>query len=114
KLVDINAVVSDGSDGPQLGATFAFVSSVLDEADVRRLADLWVQALEALASHVASPAAGGLTPSDLPLVSLSQSDIEVFEGRFPALSDVWPLAPLQSGLLFHAMLAEQSVDMYAI
>ena len=52
------------------------------------------------------PARGGLTPSDLDLVDLDQDAIERLERRFPALTDVWPLSPLQSGLLFHAQLAD--------
>ncbi|MGW4767727.1 amino acid adenylation domain-containing protein [Nocardia sp. NPDC004278] len=111
-VIDINAIVTDGPDGPQLSASFAFPSGLLSRERTQELADLWVAALHALAEHVRRPEAGGLTPSDLALVSVGQSDIEGWERDYPALTDVWPLSPLQSGLLFHALLAESSVDVY--
>ncbi|MEV2225775.1 amino acid adenylation domain-containing protein [Nocardia vinacea] len=111
-VIDINAIVTDGADGPQLGASLAFPRGLLSRERVQEFADLWVAALHALAEHARHPDAGGLTPSDLPLVTVGQSDIEVWERNYPALSDVWPLSPLQSGLLFHALLAESSIDVY--
>ncbi|MEV4130485.1 amino acid adenylation domain-containing protein, partial [Nocardia sp. NPDC049707] len=111
-VIDINAIVTDGADGPQLGASFAFPRGLLSRERVQEFADLWVAALHALAAHAQRPDAGGLTPSDLPLVTAGQSDIEVWEQHYPALSEVWPLSPLQSGLLFHALMAESSVDVY--
>ncbi|MEV5838185.1 amino acid adenylation domain-containing protein [Nocardia sp. NPDC052112] len=111
-VIDINAIVTDGADGPQLGASFAFPRGLLSRERAQEFADLWVAALRALAEHAKHPDAGGLTPSDLPLVTAAQTDIEVWERNYPALSDVWPLAPLQSGLLFHALLTESSVDVY--
>ncbi|MFZ2174242.1 MAG: condensation domain-containing protein, partial [Rhodococcus sp. (in: high G+C Gram-positive bacteria)] len=110
--IDINAIVLDGPEGPRLTATFAYPRGVLREADVAEFADLWRRALDGLAAHVSRPGAGGLTPSDLPLVSVSQHQIERWESRFGALRDVWSLSPLQTGLLFHATLAAESVDVY--
>ncbi|MFH5229568.1 non-ribosomal peptide synthase/polyketide synthase [Antrihabitans spumae] len=114
KIVDINAVVTDSGDGPALGATFAYVSTLLSRNDAERLAELWVQALAGLAAHVRAPGAGGRTPSDLSLVAIDQDELELLESRYPRLADVWPLTPLQSGLLFHALLAETTVDMYSV
>ncbi|WP_460728391.1 amino acid adenylation domain-containing protein, partial [Nocardia heshunensis] len=112
--LDINAIVTDGEDGPQLGAAFSFPRGLLERERVQEFADLFVAALTALATHTKRPEAGGFTPSDLPLVRVGQSDIEVWEKSYPALSDVWPLSPLQSGLLFHAMLTQNTVDVYTI
>ncbi|MBJ3810208.1 non-ribosomal peptide synthetase [Streptomyces flavofungini] len=115
--VDINAAVTDTPEGPQLGALFTAPSGILTQDDVQELADLWRTALEGLVRHTARPGAGGLTPSDVPLVDVAQSDIEGWEERFPGLSDVWPTSPLQSGLLFHTLLAdgaESSFDAYQV
>ncbi|MGW5297466.1 non-ribosomal peptide synthase/polyketide synthase [Rhodococcus aetherivorans] len=111
-VVDINAMVVDGADGPYLTASFDYPPEVLRDGEVSAFADLWRRALEGLAAHVHRPGAGGLTPSDLPLVSLGQNEIERWEHRHPDLRDVWPLAPLQAGLLFHSTLAAESVDVY--
>uniref|UniRef100_UPI001C4DDCD2 non-ribosomal peptide synthase/polyketide synthase n=1 Tax=Rhodococcus qingshengii TaxID=334542 RepID=UPI001C4DDCD2 len=114
KVVDINAIVNDGPDGAVLEASFAFPNGLLSATEVQALADLWVGALTALAQHAQAVGAGGLTPSDVPLVTLTQQDLDGFEQRFPAVQDVWPLAPLQSGLLFHAVMAESTVDLYSV
>ncbi|WP_194290085.1 non-ribosomal peptide synthetase [Nocardia macrotermitis] len=111
-VIDINAIVADGAAGPELTASFAFATGVISRDRVRELAQLWTDALTALSRHAQRPDAGGRTPSDLPLVRVRQSDIEVWERDHPALAEVWPLAPLQSGLLFHALLAESDVDVY--
>ncbi|WP_433624777.1 amino acid adenylation domain-containing protein [Nocardia sp. CA-120079] len=47
-----------------------------------------------------------------PLVELSQADNDRLARQYPKLTEVWPLTPLQSGMLFHAQLAESSVDAY--
>ncbi|GAA5090149.1 hypothetical protein GCM10023319_42200 [Nocardia iowensis] len=112
--IDINAIVTDGADGPELGAAFAFPSGLLTREQVQEFADLWVAALTALATHARRPDAGGFTPSDMPLVRVGQTDIELWERNYPALAEVWPLSPLQSGLLFHAMMTQATVDVYTM
>ncbi|OZF39998.1 hypothetical protein CH296_01470 [Rhodococcus sp. 14-2496-1d] len=114
KTVDINAIVLDTDDGGVLSASFAFPTGAVTEATVERLAQLWSDALTALAAHAEAPGSGGLTPSDVPLVRLSQSDISSFEARYPELTDIWSLSPLQQGLLFHALFADASIDVYTM
>ncbi|MEU5979496.1 amino acid adenylation domain-containing protein [Streptomyces sp. NPDC047315] len=110
--LDVNALVEDTEHGPQLTARFGYPTGLLGADDVAEIAELWRTALHALARHAARPGAGGLTPSDLPLVTAAQSDIESWEERYPGLVDVWPLTATQSGLLFHTMLADASFDAY--
>ncbi|WP_062985006.1 non-ribosomal peptide synthetase [Nocardia anaemiae] len=109
-VVDINAVLTDVG----LEVTWAYASRLLDEADVRELAELWSQALRALAIHATSPGAGGRTPSDFELVAVRQQQIDSWESRYPNLMDVWPLSPLQYGLLFHALYDSDTADGYTV
>ena len=81
---------------------------------MRDLAQRWFAALEALVRHVAQPEAGGRTPSDLPLLALSQAEIERLEQRYPRIEDILPLSPLQEGLLFHALYDAQAPDVYTV
>ena len=60
------------------------------------------------------PEAGGRTPSDLPLLALSQAEIERLENRYPRIEDILPLSPLQEGLLFHALYDAQGPDVYTV
>ncbi|MFZ2526354.1 MAG: amino acid adenylation domain-containing protein, partial [Rhodococcus sp. (in: high G+C Gram-positive bacteria)] len=110
--IDINAMVVDGPDGPYLTATFAYPPRAVPAELVTDLAETWTRALGALAVHVERPDAGGLTPSDVPLVRVDQQQIERWEANYPGVRDIWPLPPLQTGLLFHARLAAGSLDVY--
>ncbi len=112
--LDINATVADRPAGPVLNAAFSAPEGVLAPAEVQEIADLWCAALEGLARYAATPGAGGLTPSDLPLVTASQQDIDGWERRFPGLVDVWPTTALQSGLLFHSIFEDSSFDAYQV
>ena len=111
--LEVNAVTLDQSDGPQLSATWSWPSALLSEEEVSDLAQGWFRALEALVRHAAEPSAGGHTPSDFPLVALSQAEVDQLEAQYPKLEDILPLSPLQEGLLFHALYDTQAPDVYA-
>ncbi|WP_190120691.1 non-ribosomal peptide synthetase, partial [Streptomyces flavofungini] len=110
----VSAHVTDTEQGPRFGARLDFPEGVLTRDEVQELADLWVNALDGLARHAAEPGAGGLTPSDVSLVSVRQSEIEAWERQYPGVADVWPLTPLQAGMLFHSQLDESAYDAYQI
>ncbi|WP_444980089.1 amino acid adenylation domain-containing protein [Nocardia mexicana] len=107
-LLDIT--VEATADG--LLARFDYAAAALAVEQVKELAGHWVRALGGLAEHGTRAPAGGFTPSDFPLVRLAQADIDRLHRGYPDLSDVWPVTPLQSGMLFHALLADASVDAY--
>ncbi|MEU5647657.1 condensation domain-containing protein, partial [Streptomyces milbemycinicus] len=113
-VLEVNSYVTDTAWGPRLDATLAFPTGVLAKDEVRELARLWRAALTALAEHVARPGAGGLTPSDIALVSADQRQILEWERAYPGLVDVWPLTPLQSGLLFHSRFVDAPFDVYQV
>ncbi|MEV3965077.1 amino acid adenylation domain-containing protein [Nocardia sp. NPDC050193] len=112
--LDITARIVDDGVQQRLRAIWSYPAGVLDAAEVRRVAHSWSDMLTALAAYVRDPGAGGRTPSDLDLVRLGQSEIERLEQKYPAARDIWPLTPLQEGLLFHALAAEESTDAYVV
>ncbi|WP_443333996.1 non-ribosomal peptide synthase/polyketide synthase [Streptomyces sp. MNU103] len=77
--VEINAYVEESADGPRLGATWTYAPGVLTEEEAAALADGWFEALTALAEHAQRPDAGGLTPTDVGLIEITQSELEEFE-----------------------------------
>ncbi|WP_416276896.1 amino acid adenylation domain-containing protein [Nocardia sp. alder85J] len=109
-LLDITVDATE--DG--LLARFDHAAEVLDVDAVKELAGHWVRALGGLAEHGMRPDAGGFTPSDFPLLHLSQADVDRLCADYPALEAAWPVTPLQSGMLFHALLADASVDVYTV
>ncbi|MQY03035.1 non-ribosomal peptide synthetase [Actinomadura macrotermitis] len=111
--LEAGGIVRDGAGGPELTLTLSWPGALLEEHQVRELADGWAAMLAGLAAHGAAPGAGGRTPSDLPLAGLGQEQVEELETAVPALTDVWPLSPLQEGLFFHALYAEDALDAYS-
>jgi amino acid adenylation domain-containing protein/non-ribosomal peptide synthase protein (TIGR01720 family) len=104
--IALNAMTEDTPAGPRLRASWRFAPALVAEADAHRLADAWSAALQALAGHAARPGAGGRTPADVPLVAIAQPDLDALERQHPDLEAIWPLTPLQEGLLFHARYGE--------
>jgi amino acid adenylation domain-containing protein/non-ribosomal peptide synthase protein (TIGR01720 family) len=109
----INAVTQDTPSGPQLRATWTWSPDVLTDQDITELTDDWVTALHALTTYAATPDAGGLTPSDLTVLSLGQEEIDQLEAVCPGVEDVWPLSPLQEGLFFESMYDTETLDPYS-
>ncbi|MEU1358154.1 amino acid adenylation domain-containing protein, partial [Streptomyces cinnamoneus] len=112
--LDLNAATVAHPDGHHLVASWTWPGELLSESDVRTIAGLWFQALTDLADHCHRPGAGGLTPSDLPLVAVSQSTIDQLETASAGLADVLPLSPLQQGLHFHGLYDASEADLYTI
>ncbi|MGW8649593.1 amino acid adenylation domain-containing protein [Nocardia salmonicida] len=109
---DLALVLTVDATDDGLVARFDYATAVLTADAVKTFAEHWIRALGGLAEHGLRPGAGGFTPSDFPLVRLGQTELTRLVRRYPLLSDVWPVTPLQSGMLFHALLAENSVDPY--
>ncbi|UZJ32351.1 condensation domain-containing protein [Streptomyces endophytica] len=65
--------------------------------------------------HLALPDAGGPSPSDFPLVTLTQEETDALARESTgALTDVLPLTAFQRGLLFQAQLRGDGPDLYTL
>ncbi|MFJ7181787.1 amino acid adenylation domain-containing protein, partial [Streptomyces massasporeus] len=98
-LLDVVGMVEDGS----LGFTWIFSGDVFDRSTVERVAGEHVAALRALVEHCLDPASGGATPSDFPLAGLDQAAVDRIAGDGRDVEDIFPLTPMQSGMLFHTL-----------
>ncbi|PWW60409.1 non-ribosomal peptide synthetase [Actinokineospora spheciospongiae] len=77
--LEVAAVVHRGPDGPRLRTTWSWPASLLPADGVAALVRACERALTGLAGFAGHLASGGLTPSDLPLVELSQHEIDELE-----------------------------------
>ncbi len=110
--LSLNAVAVDHGDAPQLRASWTWADGVLPEAEVRELAGGWLRALRVLAAAAATPSAA-LAPSDFPLVSVDQEELDAIAADHGGLTDLLPLTPLQAGILYHSTYAATGADLYA-
>ncbi|MFF1401855.1 non-ribosomal peptide synthase/polyketide synthase [Streptomyces sp. NPDC058294] len=99
-LLDVIARVEDD----ELEITWHYSPGRHREDTVTALAEGMLQALEELVAHCARPGAGGRTPSDFPLARLDQAAVDRIAGDGREVADVYPLTPMQAGMLFHSLL----------
>ncbi|HYO56247.1 condensation domain-containing protein, partial [Archangium sp.] len=89
--------------GGRLELTWAYSENVHERATVEALAQDFVAALRQLIAHRNSEDAARLTPSDFPLARLEQAVLDRVLQQHPNVEDIYPLSPVQQGVLFHAL-----------
>ena len=80
--IALNALVEESDDGPCLIAHWNWAARLFDQHDMASLADDWFGALEALIAFAQKPGTANLTPSDMPLLSMNQDDIDYLESLY--------------------------------
>ena len=90
--------------GGELVLRWTFSRERHDADTIRELAEAYVAELYSLIAHCLKDDAGGLTPSDFPLAKLTQPQLDSLPVPASAIEDVYPLTPMQEGLLLHTLL----------
>ncbi|SHF43864.1 non-ribosomal peptide synthase domain TIGR01720/amino acid adenylation domain-containing protein, partial [Seinonella peptonophila] len=70
------------------------------------LIQTYMEQLQQLITHCCSAEAGGYTPSDFPLAKIDQEVLDQLTEKYPAIEQIYPLAPLQEGMLFQSMYSK--------
>jgi len=94
----------------ELDLSWTFSGALFDSATIQRLADDYTRELSALISHCCDDRHCGVTPSDFPLARLTQAQLDTLLPQPLAVEDVYPLSPMQQGMLFHSVYGDASGD----
>ncbi|MET0400296.1 MAG: condensation domain-containing protein, partial [Longimicrobiaceae bacterium] len=105
--VELNAAVREGRLEVELG----YAEGVHRRDTIERLAAWYAEELRGLIAHCRAAEASGYTPSDFPLAKLGQTALDALLGSERGVEDVYPLTPMQEGMLFHT-LDEQGQGTY--
>ena len=87
----------------ELTLQWGYSSAMYDDASIQQLADGYLQELHALIAHCLQVPAGQVTPSDFPLASISPAQLDQLPASADQIEDLYPLAPMQQGMLFHSL-----------
>ncbi|MBB4635033.1 non-ribosomal peptide synthetase [Longimicrobium terrae] len=97
--IEVNGAI----DGGCLRLAWTYDGATHSPDTIARVADGYLRALRGLIGHCRAAGAGGCTPSDFPLAALTQAELETAVAGAAGVEDLYPLSPLQDGLLFHAL-----------
>jgi amino acid adenylation domain-containing protein/non-ribosomal peptide synthase protein (TIGR01720 family) len=103
-VLDVTSMVFDGC----LQINWSYSENLHKRETIEELSKWYVQFIRELIAHCKSPEAGGYTPSDFPLANVDQQTLNDQFGHRRDVGDLYPLSPMQEGLLFHYLYAPQS------
>ncbi|WP_240334963.1 condensation domain-containing protein, partial [Pseudomonas syringae] len=99
--LSLNGQVFDG----QLQLDWSFSREVYHASTIDTLARRYEQALTTLIEHCTA-GHQGVTPSDFPLARLTQAQLDGLPIAAGQIDDIYPLSPMQQGMLFHSLFDE--------
>ncbi|MBK4996151.1 non-ribosomal peptide synthetase [Pseudomonas sp. S37] len=92
--------------GGELSLEWTYSRDMFDGTTVQHLADQFAAELQAIVEHCLEDTQAGLTPSDVPLAGLTQAQLDSLPIPAAQIEDLYPLAPMQQGMLFHSLLEQ--------
>ncbi|KAB2877418.1 AMP-binding protein, partial [bacterium] len=108
-LLNINCEVRQGI----LQLFWSYSTHHYQSQTIQSLAQAFAYRLKQIIHHCSQEENFGYTPSDFNLLSLSQFALDKNFGCIPLIESIYPLSPMQSGLLFQALYAPTS-DAYFV
>lgn len=106
-LLDINGMVAGGCLQLQVG----YSRREYRDATMERLATHLKDALLEVISHCQEEGIGRYTPSDFPLATVNQRQLDQWQQSYPTIESLYPTVPMQQGMLFHSLM-DQNKSMY--
>lgn len=100
--------IDGGVVGGELWVNWHFSRNLHHRSTLEAMVERCSAALHGLIEHCLHPDNGGLTPSDVPLSRLDQRALDAYFPQARDLEDIYPLTPMQEGMLFHHQLSTDS------
>ncbi|WP_445632634.1 D-alanine--poly(phosphoribitol) ligase subunit DltA [Nostoc sp. DSM 114161] len=104
--LEITSLIANG----KLQIRFGFSKALHREETIRRLADSFSKHLQTLLA-TSRQQEYSLTSTDFPLANLNSEQLVIALARTTDVEDIYPLSPVQEGILFHANY-ESEKDIY--
>jgi len=101
QLLDVNCRVQEG----QLQFGLSYSIQQFSQESIERLLQLVTDQLAGIVDHCGVGEPLGVTPSDFPLAQLDQHQLDMLVQQIglAQLENLYPLSPVQEGMLFHSL-----------
>ncbi|HSE19642.1 MAG TPA: condensation domain-containing protein, partial [Pyrinomonadaceae bacterium] len=103
-LIDIDGGVRDG----RLQMDWAYSDQIHTRQTIEAVAENFIRKLRRLIEHCVLREVREYTPSDFPLVNLNERQLAQIQRTSGPLEDLYPLSPMQEGMLFHSLYGPDS------
>ncbi|WP_208340948.1 non-ribosomal peptide synthetase [Aetokthonos hydrillicola] len=105
-LLEIDALVVEG----ELQIDWTYSSNLHTRTTVEKLACSYVEKVRTIIEHCHSEDSFGCTPSDFSLAKLTQKELDELLNEFNPknIESIYPLSPVQQGMLFHSLYSPES------
>jgi amino acid adenylation domain-containing protein/non-ribosomal peptide synthase protein (TIGR01720 family) len=103
-LIEVDGAVRDG----RLQMEWAYSEHVHARRTIERVAESFIKKLRKLIEHCILREVGEYTPSDFALVKLDERQLERLQRMNGQIEDIYPLSPMQQGMLFHSLYGPSS------
>ncbi|MCM3338071.1 amino acid adenylation domain-containing protein [Paenibacillus sp. MER TA 81-3] len=103
-LLDLSGMIVGGS----LHLAWTYSRNNYNSITIEQLADRYMEELSVIMAHCQKPDAVGVTPSDFPLAKVTQQQLDQVYAHNQTMQDIFPLTPMQEGMLFHSLEAPEA------
>ncbi|MDQ8091444.1 non-ribosomal peptide synthase/polyketide synthase [Bacillus amyloliquefaciens] len=106
-VLNINGMITEG----RLALTISYSSKQYARETIKRLSETIQSRLRTIITHCVQKEQSELTPSDILLKGMSIDELDQLLIQLPhagEIENVYPLTPMQKGMLFHSLLDEDS------